>query len=61
MVAAPGVNRWSSYHVNALGRRSDLCTPHSVYLVLGVNAVERRKNFRTLFERHVEDFPNKLF
>ena len=54
MVAAPGDYRWSSYHVNALGRRSDLCTPHSVYLALGVNAAERRKNYRVLFERHVE-------
>jgi putative transposase len=35
MVAAPGDYRWSSYQVNALGCRSGLCTPHSVYLALG--------------------------
>jgi putative transposase len=54
MVVAPGDYRWSSYQVNALGCRSGLCTPHSVYLALGVDAGERRKNYRALFERHVE-------
>ncbi len=53
MIADPGDYRWSSYQANALGCRSDLCTPHSAFLVLGVNAVERRKNYRALFERHV--------
>jgi putative transposase len=55
MVAAPGDYRWSSYQVNALGHRSDLCTPHSVYLALEGDAAERRNNYRALFERHVED------
>jgi putative transposase len=54
MVAAPGDYRWSSYQVNALGCRSDLCTPHSVYLALGANDAERRGNYCALFERHVE-------
>jgi len=54
MVADPGDYRWSSYQVNALGHRSDVCTPHSAVLALGVNAVERRKNYRTLFAQHVE-------
>ena len=53
MVADPGDYRWSSYQVNALGRRSDLCTPHPVFLALGVNATERRKKYRALFEQHV--------
>lgn len=56
IVAAPGDYRWSSYHVNGLGRRSGSRTPHPVYRALGVNAVERRKNYRALFdERHIED------
>ena len=54
MVADPGDYRWSSYQVNALGHRSGLCTPHPAFLALGVNAEERRKNYRALFERHVE-------
>jgi len=54
MVAGPGDYRWSSYQVNGLGRKSSLCTPHQVYLALGVNSVERRKAYRALFERHVE-------
>ena len=54
MVAAPGDYRWSSYQVNGLDRESALCTPHHVYLDLGVNSVERKKAYRALFERHVE-------
>ncbi len=53
MVADPGDYCWSSYQVNALGHRSDLCTPHPAFLALGVNADERRQNYRALFERHV--------
>ena len=54
MVADPGDYRWSSYRDNALGHSSGLCTPHSAFLALGGNAEERRKNYRALFERHVE-------
>lgn len=55
MIAGPGDYRWSSYQVNGLGRKSGLCVRHPVYLALGGNAAERRKNYRALFERHVED------
>ena len=54
MVADPGDYRWSSYQVNALAHSSDVCTPHSAFLALGVNAAERRKNYRALFEQHTE-------
>lgn len=54
MVAEPGDYRWSSYHVNALGRSSDLCTPHPLYLALGVNIAECRKQYRSLFKQHIE-------
>lgn len=53
MVADPGDYRWSSYQVNGLGRESGLCTPHHVYLALGMNPVERREAYRALFEQHV--------
>ena len=53
MIVDPGEYRWSSYHVNGLGPKSVLCKPHPVYLALGVNAAERRKNYRALFEQHV--------
>jgi putative transposase len=55
MVADPEDYRWSSYHVNALGQSSNLCTPHSTYLALGANAKERRKNYRALFDHYVDD------
>jgi putative transposase len=54
MIAGSGDYRWSSYHVNGLGRKSGLCMRHPIYLALGVNTVERRKNYRALFEQHVE-------
>ncbi|MDK9707099.1 MAG: transposase [Desulforhopalus sp.] len=54
MVAAPADYPWSSYQVNALGLSSGLCTPHPVYLALGVTAKERRKNYRALFDRRLE-------
>ena len=34
MVEDPGEYVWSSYQINALGKESDLCTPHSEYLRL---------------------------
>ncbi len=52
MVAGPADYRWSSYQVNCLGKKSDLCTPHPRYLALGRNASERRKNYCTLFDLH---------
>ena len=34
MMEDPGEYVWSSYQINALGKESDLCTPHSEYLRL---------------------------
>ncbi len=55
MVTDPGEYRWSSYQINALGKVSDLCTPHPEYLALGVEPLERRENYRALFVHHVDD------
>lgn len=49
MVERPDDYRWSSYGINALGRRSALCSPHPVYLALGNNAISQRKAYRELF------------
>ena len=54
MVADPGEYRWSSYQINALGKFSNLCTPHPEYLALGVGPLERQKNYRALFAHHVD-------
>lgn len=54
MVAWPSDYVWSSYQINALGKESELCTPHSCYLALGCDVIERQENFRDLFKSHVD-------
>ncbi len=54
MVRDPGDFAWSSYQINALGRVSDLCTPHPEYLRLGKSKEERLRHYRGLFEHHVD-------
>ncbi|MCF8057420.1 MAG: transposase, partial [Desulfocapsa sp.] len=54
MVADPGEYRWSSYQVNALGKVSELCTPHEEYLSLGKDLSTRQKNYRNLFSHHID-------
>ncbi len=49
MVGNPADYHWSSYHANALGLQSSICTPHDVYFNLGVNAAERQAAYRDLF------------
>jgi len=54
MVEQPSDYVWSSYQINALGKISELCTPHLLYLALGSGAIERQLNYRDLFKYHVE-------
>jgi putative transposase len=54
MVEDPSEYVWSSYQINALGKESDLCTPHPEYFRLGSTKDERMKNYRALFAHHVE-------
>ena len=54
MVKDPGEYVWSSYQCNALGKLSEMCTPHSEYQALGADPEERRSNYRSLFSKHVE-------
>ncbi len=54
MVEDPSEYAWSSYQINALGKLSDLCTPHPEYLGLGKTQNERMDNYRALFACHVE-------
>jgi putative transposase len=54
MVDDPSEYIWSSYPINALGKESDLCTPHPEYLRLGSTINERMRNYRALFAHHVE-------
>lgn len=55
---------WSSYQINALGKESDLCTPHPLYLALGNEKIQRQDNYRELFkyqivEHRLEDIRSK--
>ena len=54
MVPDPADYSWSSYQINALGKSSDLCTPHSEYLGLGSTQCERLKNYRALFDHYTD-------
>lgn len=54
MVTQPGEYAWSSYRCNALGKQSELNTPHERYLALGRSRAERLENYRGLFAGHLE-------
>ena len=49
MVTRPDDYRWSSYHAHARGIDSQLWTPHSQYLALGNNKIQRIKAYREIF------------
>jgi len=53
MVEQPSDYAWSSYPINALGKISELCTPHPLYLALGSEPIERQSRYRELFKHHV--------
>lgn len=54
MVNEPADYYWSSYQCNALGKKSELLTPHSLYTRLGANQQERQSSYRGLFSHQVE-------
>ena len=54
MVQQPSDYVWSSYSINALGKSSELCTHHPLYLALGSDLKERQANYRDLFKHQVE-------
>jgi putative transposase len=53
MVLSPGDYRWSSHQINALGKTSDLCTPHPEYLMLGTDSKERCEKYLALFKHDI--------
>ncbi len=54
MVEQPLDYVWSSYRINALGKQSELCSPHLIYIGLGSDPKGRQANYRELVEHHVE-------
>lgn len=55
MVQDPAEYFWSSYQCNALGKQSDLLSPHSEYLMLGKSSAERQAVYRSLFKERLSD------
>ncbi len=55
MLDDPSQYPWSSYQVNALGKKSDLCTPHKLYLSLAISETKRQKAYRALFQYQIDD------
>jgi putative transposase len=49
MVGSPAEYKWSSYSINALGKVSTLCHPHSCYLALAASVKARQQAYRDLF------------
>ncbi len=49
MVKTPAEYKWSSYQINALGKKSELCTPHSLYLQLSSDTAGRLLEYQKLF------------
>lgn len=54
MVQHPRNYPWSSYRINAEGKKSDLVTPQQEYLKLGRSAESIRENYRGLFKAHID-------
>ena len=48
MVCHPGSYPWSSYRINGMAERSNLITPHPIWIGLGDNTAERTEMYRSL-------------
>jgi putative transposase len=55
MVAHPGDYPWSSYRSNAYGERSELLSPHSLYLEMGSTEDERQLRYRRFLSEGTPD------
>lgn len=55
MVKHPADYRWSSYRTNAQGENSGLVKPHTLYLQIDQNPIERQYAYRSLFEHQLDD------
>jgi len=53
IVDDPADYSWSSYQCNALGKKSDLLSPHPLFSALGVDDDTRQTAYRALFNGHV--------
>jgi putative transposase len=54
MVNTPSAYKYFSYQINGLGKVSDLCTPHALYLTIDHSAKGRKLAYQELFKDHVD-------
>jgi putative transposase len=54
MIDDPAHYRWSSYRHHALGQKSELLTPHPLYLALDGEAKPRQAAYRALFRSELD-------
>jgi len=52
MVEAPAEYKWSSYQINGVGKKSELCTPHGLYLACGTSPEDRQAAYCALFKAY---------
>jgi putative transposase len=55
MVDDPAQYRWSSYRANALGLDDALINPHTLYMDLAKDDVERQALYRSLFRHELDN------
>ncbi len=55
MVSHPAEYPWSSYRMNALGKKIALLSPHPLYQALGCNAQDRQHAYQALFAHDLPD------
>jgi len=55
MVADPSDYPWSSYRAHVYGESNSVLTPHPDYLALGDCGGDRRRNYRHLFDAHLDE------
>ena len=55
MINHPAEYPWSSFQGNALDKNIELITPHSLYLALGNNVLERKNAYQALFSTHIDE------
>ncbi|AXS82491.1 transposase [Marinobacter sp. Arc7-DN-1] len=56
MVSNPEDYWWSSYQCHALGKTSEMHSPHPLYQALGNDQSERQRRYRQLFASPMPDF-----
>jgi len=50
----PGEYCWTSYQINALGKKSNLCTAHQEYPAQGREVMKPQFNYRSQFDHQDE-------